>query len=897
MASGARPAHHAQAAVQGLGGGAKNANGRYQEWYRASGHPFFKKAGGGAYIYRVETRKSCTEMRCLGPTRVVNPHHAPKSSKTVTLASTMPALASTLGVSGTAVSKAATQPLGGSFDDEEEDDPLDWEPAWCISPVLDATEGVWAIVSCSETKLSIRTNEDWDVNLNVATGRPKVSIMRAMVHILRALNLRASDLNGLSDPYIICDIHGKEDLSFQTNVEQACLNPIWNMWREVDGIDVGDTVEFTCMDWDPTGDHDFLGSAMLHLRGGGWKGDLQLKCGKRGRAGCIRLEIIIPPEIPKPKAIVRKAVARPGDSAATLVTILSSGGLEAVGAAAVVENAALDENRRCELFMSGIVQPLVKMLSSHSQEGRQRASAALANMASLAPCRKAIVSAGAVPLLVNVMGDGSAGAKAEATRALEQLADREKVRCAIATAGAIKHLMTLLQSGDPTCIDRSAALISVLAESEVVADLISDMGGAPALVSQLSSDNLALQRSAAMALQTLSSSSAGKRAIYAAGAVEPLAELLRNGVPESRAEAASTIAALVGYPSAKRESEDSELNPRTQLVDDFMAAGVVESLVDLISNHGFLMRPALAALARLASVGSSLTHLIASGVLPMLLALQSTGYDAVTQGRAAEALQNMASTKESREAVEAAVPRGRSRELLIRILEASPEWHATISLTVKPNPPMVSPQSAGAGRKIVSATWKAEVKLRMEALEAKVESIRRTNPGFLVVGEHIPWPPPSSDNKDQKDPHTPASGGRMSRPQSAGARPQSAGALRRPQSAGSLRLDAPSRGAAPLAGTLRPRPQSAGARLRTAPPSASGQSTGPQRPSSAAAIVYTSAWPTGVWGRRISCDRSESVSNKPRLPPEQEALIAKMVPVCHHEINLKAAHIARTYTE
>mmetsp|Transcript_23211 Transcript_23211/g.51317 ORF Transcript_23211/g.51317 Transcript_23211/m.51317 type:complete len:867 (+) Transcript_23211:127-2727(+) len=860
---------HAQALVQGLGGSAKNANGRYHEWHRENGFPYFKKAGGGAYIYRVEARGDCCGMRCLSPTRVVNPHRSPggKQGLKVSFAKTMPNLSENMGTIGVGVSKSSTQPLQFAIEDANE---FDSEPAWVISAQLDATEGVLAICTCAEEKLSTRTGEDWEVNLNVASGRPKVTIVRAMVHFLRALNLRASDLNGLSDPYLIFQVTGKPDLTFQTEVDHKCLNPIWNIWQEIDAVEVGDQIEFTVMDWDEDGDDDLLGVASITLQPSGWKGDLHLKCGNTLKAGQLRVEVQIPPPIPPPKVLVRKPVARTGDPAAKLLSILCSGGNEAIGAAAVIESAALDEHRRSELFMVGIAQPLVKLLTVHNQEAKQKASSALANLAALNPCRRAIVSAGAVPLLVAVLGEESNAAKAEAARALEMIADREKVRSAIVAAGATQHIMTMLRSGAPPCIDRSACLLTALAASEVVADLFADVGAAPTLVQQLSAPNQTLQLSAVSALQKLSGSPAGKRAVTEAGIVKPLVGLLKHGVSETRAEAAATIDVLIGFPSNKqKDGEDAD--PRMQLVEEMVSIGAIDGLVDLIANHGTHIKTALGALARFATVTSTVTHLISCGVLPLLLALQSPGYDAVTQARAAETLQNMASTKANREAMEAALGRGKPREMLTRVLEAKPEWHATIGgLPVKYKSLKVAVPSGGS-RRIVSATWKAEVKLRMDALEAKVASFKQADANFMVVGEQIPWPPKDFSKAAQMAP----------------------GQRQRPQSAGSLRMGV--RGGASqdnlsLAGTMRPRPQSAGARLRSRPSSASETLTqGLQRPASAGSLQG------GVLGRRIS--RSESVSNRPRLPVDQEVLRQKMVPVCHHEINLKAAQIARTWTE
>jgi len=89
---------------------------------------------------------------------------------------------------------------------------------------------------------------------------------RLQVTVESANNLYNADgiLAGKSDPYVIVEVPGQENMKFQTNVMNNTLNPMWNYTVEIDGFMAEDELQFTVMDKDtfPKPD-DFLGKVSL----------------------------------------------------------------------------------------------------------------------------------------------------------------------------------------------------------------------------------------------------------------------------------------------------------------------------------------------------------------------------------------------------------------------------------------------------------------------------------------------------------------------------------------------------------------------------------------------------------------------------------------------------------
>jgi len=70
-------------------------------------------------------------------------------------------------------------------------------------------------------------------------------------------------VNGLSDPYCVCEVPGKPFSRILTPVVQDRLDPEWNYTREICDWEPGDSLSFAVFDKDYGKKDDLLGRATL----------------------------------------------------------------------------------------------------------------------------------------------------------------------------------------------------------------------------------------------------------------------------------------------------------------------------------------------------------------------------------------------------------------------------------------------------------------------------------------------------------------------------------------------------------------------------------------------------------------------------------------------------------
>lgn len=89
------------------------------------------------------------------------------------------------------------------------------------------------------------------------------------VRVISGRNLRAADIGGKSDPYVICRVkHAEgnmktEGCEVRTSHKWRTLNPVWEENLQVDGFQFGDALQFDVMDYDVLNKDDFLGCATI----------------------------------------------------------------------------------------------------------------------------------------------------------------------------------------------------------------------------------------------------------------------------------------------------------------------------------------------------------------------------------------------------------------------------------------------------------------------------------------------------------------------------------------------------------------------------------------------------------------------------------------------------------
>jgi len=135
---------------------------------------------------------------------------------------------------------------------------------------------------------------------------------RCFIQILRATNLKAADWGlakkSTSDPYVVCQIVGKERTEIKTKVIMETLEPEWNEEFEMIDYEIGDDISFQVMDWDNRGADDPLGDYTISYADY-WKDGAEyhteLELNNTGMEAVSLLEVKVTTEVPElPKVVV-----------------------------------------------------------------------------------------------------------------------------------------------------------------------------------------------------------------------------------------------------------------------------------------------------------------------------------------------------------------------------------------------------------------------------------------------------------------------------------------------------------------------------------------------------------------------------------------------------------------
>mmetsp|Transcript_62171 Transcript_62171/g.180274 ORF Transcript_62171/g.180274 Transcript_62171/m.180274 type:complete len:524 (+) Transcript_62171:58-1629(+) len=137
----------------------------------------------------------------------------------------------------------------------------------------------------------------------VASPLVQEQVPTVTVTFISAKRLRNADVsvNGLSDPYCICEIPGKQGSRIKTPVIKDCLDPVWNHSAQLVGFEIGDSLSFAVLDKDLFLKDDVLGRAALSSEdiNNGFIGELELKDAGLGVKATLKVRVEI--SFAKPK--------------------------------------------------------------------------------------------------------------------------------------------------------------------------------------------------------------------------------------------------------------------------------------------------------------------------------------------------------------------------------------------------------------------------------------------------------------------------------------------------------------------------------------------------------------------------------------------------------------------
>ncbi|GAV57913.1 Arm domain-containing protein/U-box domain-containing protein [Cephalotus follicularis] len=256
----------------------------------------------------------------------------------------------------------------------------------------------------------------------------------------------------------------------------------------------------------------------------------------------------------------------------TLLLKLTSGNPEDQRSAAVEIRLLAKRNadNRVAIAEAGAIPLLVGLLSTADSRVQEHAVTALLNLSICEDNKGSIISSGAVPGIVHVLKKGSMEARENAAATLFSLSVVDENKVTIGASGAIPPLVTLLSEGTQRGKKDAATALFNLCIYQGNKGKAVRAGVVPTLMRLLTEPGGGMVDESLAILAILASHTEGKAAIGAAEAVPVLVEVIGNGSPRNRENAAAVLVHLC--------------TGDQKYLADAQELGVTGPLVDLAQN-------------------------------------------------------------------------------------------------------------------------------------------------------------------------------------------------------------------------------------------------------------------------------------------------------------------------
>ncbi|XP_039043962.1 U-box domain-containing protein 13-like isoform X2 [Hibiscus syriacus] len=232
--------------------------------------------------------------------------------------------------------------------------------------------------------------------------------------------------------------------------------------------------------------------------------------------------------------------------------------------------AKRNADNRVAIAEAGAIPLLVTLLSTPDSRTQEHAVTALLNLSICEDNKGSIMSFGAVPGIVQVLKKGSMEARENAAAALFSLSVVDENKVTIGASGAIPPLVTLLSEGTQRGKKDAATALFNLCIYQGNKGKAVRAGVVPTLMRLLTEPGGGMVDEALAILAILSSHPEGKSAIGAAEAMPVLVDVIGNGSPRNRENAAAVLVHLCS-------GEQQHLAAAQEL-------GVMGPLLDLAQN-------------------------------------------------------------------------------------------------------------------------------------------------------------------------------------------------------------------------------------------------------------------------------------------------------------------------
>ncbi|KAI4322147.1 hypothetical protein L6164_021867 [Bauhinia variegata] len=234
-------------------------------------------------------------------------------------------------------------------------------------------------------------------------------------------------------------------------------------------------------------------------------------------------------------------------------------------------NLSICENNKGSIISSGAVPGIVHVLKKGSMEARENAAATLFSLSVIDENKVTIGSSGAIPPLVTLLSEGTQRGKKDAATALFNLCIYQGNKGKAVRAGVIPTLMLLLTEPGGGMLDEALAILAILASHPEGKAAIGAAEAVPVLVEVVGNGSPRNRENAAAVLVHLCSGDQ-QYLIQAQelGVMAPLLDLAQNGTDRGRRKAAQLlerISRFIDQQQQQREEVQTQTEVETQNLD------------------------------------------------------------------------------------------------------------------------------------------------------------------------------------------------------------------------------------------------------------------------------------------------------------------------------------------
>ncbi|CAI7871024.1 unnamed protein product [Closterium sp. NIES-53] len=206
-------------------------------------------------------------------------------------------------------------------------------------------------------------------------------------------------------------------------------------------------------------------------------------------------------------------------------------------------NLSINDPNKSLIVSAGAIPAIVRVLEKGgSMEARENAAAALFSLSVMDENKISIGQAGAIPALVDLLQHGSTRGKKDAATAIFNLSIYQGNKARAVRAGVVAPLVELLVHRRSGMMDEALAILAVLSTSPEGRTAIGEATAVPILVELMKDGSPRNKENAASVLLSLCLNGREHTELAVqCGAVPPLQLLLRTGTPRAKRKASQLL--------------------------------------------------------------------------------------------------------------------------------------------------------------------------------------------------------------------------------------------------------------------------------------------------------------------------------------------------------------------